>query len=140
MTLRTHQGDRYVEVVREISGLEPDQVLTRFTTPEHVSQWWGGGCLQIEPEIGGRYVVAFPALGRTMSGRVLKLGDDALSFSWTWGQEGEPVRRVDVWARPGVDGGSELTVRHSPYGDGPDEEAEAASHLEGWAHFLSCIE
>lgn len=108
--------------------------MAAFYEPERVGQWWGGD-LMSEPREDGTYVVHFPQLGQTMRGEVRAYEPDRLlAFTWAWDHEPDaPDLTVSVRVGPTPEG-TRLEIEHGPYTD--TAIADAASHQEGWNHFL----
>jgi uncharacterized protein YndB with AHSA1/START domain len=131
-----------------LPGCRPERALAAFTDPATLRQWWGGE-LTVTPAEGGPYIVHFAKLGQTMRGRVVGY-EPGRRLEFTWGWDHEPAvagRTVLVTvaeaghstgiAGPGRPGGTELTVRHGPHGEGAAEQAARSEHREGWEYFLA---
>lgn len=120
----------------ELPGVGRREALSAWTEPGLVRDWWGGE-LDATLELGGAYVVRFPALEQTMRGRILAYEPEAgLAFAWTWEHEPEaPSREVEIRLVE-VDDGIRVDIWHGRYGDTDEEQAEAVGSQQGWAHFL----
>ena len=109
-----------------------EKVWSALTTPERLADWMGQ--LDIEPRIGGRYVVTFGMGGSRMEGTIT---------------EWDPPRRLKlIWREPWfegdsctlaydiapADGGARLTLIHS-YPPGYD----GFEYLPGWHGFLEAL-
>lgn len=124
-----------------LAGCPPGRAIAAFADPAVVRQWWSGE-LDAELVPGGRYLVTFSGLGRTMTGQVVAYDPaGSLEFTWGWDHEPEPLARtVAIAAAPaaasGQVGASVLTLVHGPHGTGADEDEARAVHRAGWEHFL----
>ena len=138
----TMNGPHWLTMEIVLEGVAPAEALTWFMQPDKLRQWWGPQEIGIDPVPGGAYVVSWPKLSWTMRGEIANMSDTHLVYSWTWDHEPErPARAVIVRAR-GQDGGSLVTVTHGPFRPGealPGEDADRASHLEGWTTFLPAL-
>jgi uncharacterized protein YndB with AHSA1/START domain len=119
-----------LQAVVRLPGCTAAQALSAFTDPVLVTTWWRGE-LSTDLAAGGRYLVRFPGLGRTMTGQVVGYQPGAsLEFSWSWDEVPEPGRTVAVTAADGAP--ATLTLVHGRYGDGEAELAARAEHRAGW--------
>ncbi|HEV2374017.1 MAG TPA: SRPBCC domain-containing protein [Streptosporangiaceae bacterium] len=124
-----------VRSVVVLPGCSMARAMSAFTNAPLLARWWGGGELSTELTVGGPYLVRFPALGRTMTGRVLGYEPDRqLEFSWSWDGQEETGRTVTV----NVCGGQpvSLTIEHGSYGDTEADLTARAEHRAGWQYFL----
>lgn len=120
----------------ELPGVGRSDALSAWTEPSLVRDWWGGE-LEATLEMGGDYIVRFPALEQTMHGRVLAYHPEAgLAFTWTWEHEpAAPSREVEIRV-VGLQDGTRVNIWHGNYGDTEKEESEAVDSQQGWEHFL----
>lgn len=130
-----------------LPGCSPGRAIAAFADPAVVRQWWSG---ELDAELipGGRYLVNFSGLGRTMTGQVVAYDPaGSLEFTWGWDHEPEPLpRTVAIDAVPaassggaassGQAGATVLTLVHGPHGTGADEDEARAVHRAGWEYFL----
>lgn len=138
----TVDGPTWLSMETYLDGLTPSEVLTWFTQPDKLRQWWGQEN-EIDSAPGGSYIVRWPAMGWTMRGQTALVSDTMLDallvYSWSWDHEPElPARAVIVRAVAEGDG-ARLTITLGPYRQGdtfPREDEDRASHREGWANFL----
>lgn len=135
----TMNGPHWLAIEITLEGVAPTEALTWFTQPDKLRQWWGPQEIEIEPVPGGAYVVSWPKMGWTMRGQIANMSDKHLVYSWAWDHEPDlPARAVIVRARE-QDGGSLVTITPGPFRPGealPHEDADRASHLDGWTTFL----
>ena len=120
----------------ELPGVDRRRALSAWTEPGLVRDWWGGE-LDATLELGGDYVVRFPALDQTMRGRVLAYQAEAgLAFTWSWQHEpAAPSREVEIRVVE-IQDGTRVNIWHGTFGDTEEERAEAVGNQEGWEHFL----
>ncbi len=138
----TMDGPTWLSMEMPLEGVAPLEVLTWFTQPDKLRQWWGPQEIEIDPVPGGSYIVSWPKMGWTMRGEIATVTDTLLVYSWSWDHEPHlPARAVIVRAGD-RDGGSLVTITHGPFreaGQGEallHEDADRASHREGWTNFL----
>jgi uncharacterized protein YndB with AHSA1/START domain len=128
-----------IQATLRLPNCSPGRALAAFTDPATLAQWWGG-TLSTDLSVGGPYTVAYPRLGRVMTGQVVRHQPaSALEFTWNWDNEEGDVRRtvlVRVGDGTGFDG-TDLTLVHGPHGDGDVEAIARTEHREGWQHFLT---
>jgi len=132
-------GPIWLKLATVVADRTPEETLTWFTDPDLLRRWWGD-THEIDPVIGGKYVVGWPHLGKTMPGQVIRSDATELVFSWSWVEEPELPVRVVMVRTTVVGTGTRLEIVHGPYRatteDEPVETAERAGHLEGWLYFL----
>ena len=118
-----------------LRGCPAARALAAFTDPEQLASWWRGE-LDADLRPGGSYIVRFPQIPATMTGRVVSWEPAArLEFTWAWEHEpDEPPRTVTVRAAGGPPAG--LTLVHGPYADSAAGRRARADHRAGWEHFL----
>jgi uncharacterized protein YndB with AHSA1/START domain len=118
-----------------LPGCTAARALAAFTDPAQLAAWWLGE-LEADLKPGGPYVVRFPQVPATMTGRVVSwVPADLLEFSWAWEHEpDEPPRTVAVRAAGGPPAG--LALAHGPYADDDAGRQARADHRAGWEHFL----
>ncbi len=129
----------------ELGGCEPGRALSAFTDPAVLARWWTGK-LTAELRPGGCYIVSFPKIPATLTGRVVGYAPGSmLTFTWGWDTEpDEPERTVTVTVTGGPDEAGSvqadtetvLRVVHGPYGQDDSALKARASHREGWEFFL----
>lgn len=132
---RTDDGT-VVHAWLELRGVHRREALSAWTEPRLLREWWGGE-LDATLEMGGDYVVRFPALEQTMRGRVLAYQPDAgLAFSWSWEHEpASPKREVEIRVVD-IEDGTRVSIWHGSFGDTESEEVDAVDIQQGWEHFL----
>ena len=114
----------------------PATVFAFLTDPEKIVSWMGAEAT-IETHPGGLYLLKGVAGDRRRVARgafreVVPVHRLAYTFGWEGGQEvppGSSLVEIDLIER---DGGTLLRMTHS----GLPNEAQCASHNEGWAHYL----
>jgi uncharacterized protein YndB with AHSA1/START domain len=134
----SHAGRLVVQA--EFPRLTPTALFDYFVRPHLLTQWWPASA-SVEPRLGGRYHMAWPAMGWNLRGEHTAFAPPArLAFTWHWDHEpAMPVRQVDL-SIEAAGGGSRLTVMHSAYGPGDAEQSDRVSHLEGWRFFLGRLQ
>jgi uncharacterized protein YndB with AHSA1/START domain len=118
-----------------LPGATAARALAAFTDPAQLAAWWLGE-LEADLRPGGSYVVRFPQVPATMTGRVVSWVPAALlEFTWAWEHEpDEPPRTVAVRAADGPPAG--LALAHGPYAADAAGRRARADHRAGWEHFL----
>lgn len=114
-------------------SLPVDALWAAWTTPEGVRSFWAPQA-EIDPVVGGAYVVAWPGQGWTMRGEVLEIDQPhSLTITWRWDHEkDQPTRHVTLTMA--ADGsGSRLGIHHRPYAEGDEEQRSSTE--DGWRHF-----
>ncbi len=114
----------------------PAAALAAFTDPGVLARWWRGE-LAVDLATGGRYTVAFPAMGATLTGTVLSYDPaGGLEFSWSWdGQAPDSTVVVRASAGPG-DGSTRMIIEHGPHADDAAGRTAHQEHSDGWEFFL----
>ena len=110
-------------------------VFAYLTDPEKILSWMGSDATT-EPYPGGLYLLkgVSPdgAAARGAFREVVPVHRLAYTFGWEGGQEvppGSSLIEIDLIEQ---DGGTLLRMTHS----GLPNEAQAAAHATGWAHYL----
>jgi uncharacterized protein YndB with AHSA1/START domain len=110
-------------------------VFAYLTDPDKILSWMGSDAT-MEPHQGGLYLVkGIGERGSAARGafrEVVPVHRLAYTFGWEGGQEvppGSSLIEIDLIER---DGGTLLRMTHS----GLPNEAQAAAHDKGWAHYL----
>lgn len=139
----THQlpgDDSEVRFEAAFPDTSPDRLFGYFTKPELLVQWWPQTA-EVVPQAGGRYELAWPAMGWRLYGEYTEFEPGRrLGFTWQWDHQPElPVRQVDVEFTPAGDG-TRLRLMHGVYGEGEAEAADRQSHIDGWLFFLSRLQ
>jgi uncharacterized protein YndB with AHSA1/START domain len=126
-----------LEVGGVIPGASPEEVYRAFTDAALLARWWGDEA-DVDPVVGGRLVVHWPAMEWTFRGIYTELDRGrAVGFTWSWDHEPDtPTRTVRVTFEPARPG-TLVEVSHGDYG--PDDADERRGHLEGWRFFLDRI-
>lgn len=109
-----------------------EKVWSALTTPERVADWMGD--LDIEPRVGGRYVIGF-SVGGLMEGTLTEWDPPRrLKLIWreAWFEGDSCTLAYELEPR---DGGTLLTLTHS-YPPGFD----GFEYLPGWEGFLDGLE
>jgi hypothetical protein len=134
-------GPHWLVVSQEIPALSPDDALRWFVEPGLLTQWWGQAA-HVEPEVGGRWEVRWPAMAWTLRGQIAELSATSLIVSWAWDHESDLPARALIVRVEASGSGATLRIMQGPYRQGdafPREEEDRASHREGWEHFLPVL-
>jgi uncharacterized protein YndB with AHSA1/START domain len=128
-------SDRSIVLTRELDA-SPEEVFRAFTDARELSRWWTTSA-ESDARTGGAfsYVFEFEDASRnhTYTGTYHDVTQgERVGFPWE-GALGETT--VDVRLRP-RDGGTELTLTHSGWGEGADADEAVALHEQGWSFFL----
>lgn len=113
-----------------------DALFRWFTVPALLARWWPPEA-SIEPREGGTFRLSWPAMGWHLSGHYSEFAPGrALAFTWHWEHEPDrPTREVSIRFEPSG-GGCGLALTQGDYTQSEADQAERASHVEGWLHFL----
>ena len=109
-----------------------DVVYRFFVEPERLVQWLGV-VVDIEPEVGGRFLVDITGTD-VVDGRFLELVvPERVVFSWGWQDNPNVPSRSSTVAVElhDVDGGTDLVMTHSGL-----PAPAVADHTSGWKYFL----
>jgi uncharacterized protein YndB with AHSA1/START domain len=134
-------GPHWLVVSQDLAVTSPEEVLRWFVEPGLLTQWWGQEA-NVEPEIGGRWEVCWPAMEWTLRGRIAELSATSLIVSWAWDHEPDLPARALVIRTEATGSGSTVRIAQGPYRQGeafPREEEDRASHREGWEHFMPVL-
>ena len=111
----------------------PAAVFALLTDPEKILRWMGTEA-QVEPQIGGLYLVNVTGarLARGTFREVVPVHRLAYSFGWDGGEAvppGSSTVEIDLIEQSN---GTLLRLTHT----GLPDAAQCASHAEGWSHYL----
>jgi hypothetical protein len=91
-------GPEWLVVTIDITGIEADEVVPWFVERGKLLKWWGDEH-DIDPHFGGRYIIGWPRLGRTLSGQIVEISATRLMLSWSFDHEPDvPPRAVAISA------------------------------------------
>jgi uncharacterized protein YndB with AHSA1/START domain len=128
-------GPEWLVVAIDLAGIELQEVIPWFVERDKLLEWWGDEH-DIDPRFGGRYIIAWPRLGRTLNGQIVEIGATRLMLSWSFDHEpGVPPVAVVISAFRN-ETGSRLEIRHGPWRADDSDASEREGILEGWAWFL----
>lgn len=129
-----------VEIVQDVAAPR-EHVWKAMTTASGLASWWWdhweGIEYQVDARPGGRYRIAAPSRGITVSGTFLSVEEPAhLAYSWTWEDaEGSSAdEAVDVHLEQNTDGTC-IRVRHS--GPWAPDAPQAEDYRQGWEYTLT---
>jgi uncharacterized protein YndB with AHSA1/START domain len=117
----------------------PERVFGAWTDPNRLAAWWwpqlAGTTYDVDARPGGRFRIASPALGATVSGVYTQVDRPRrLVFTWRWEDDGKPEEVVEdtvvVTFEPEAQG-TVVTVAHTSTAHLPDGGAE-----QGWNDVL----
>jgi uncharacterized protein YndB with AHSA1/START domain len=118
------QGDA---LVRTVIDAPVEEVYAALLDPERVSRA-AGVAATIEPQVGGRYAVAWEGYGPD---RILELDTDK-TLAYTWRNHGGAGESVVRWSLRGSRGATYLTLVHENIAD----DALAERYRQGWPPYL----
>jgi uncharacterized protein YndB with AHSA1/START domain len=122
------------ETFTEYIAAPPAQVYRAFATAQGLQEWMAD-IVEADPRDGGRLYVWWNA-GFYATGLYKEAVKDE-SVRFTWHAKDEPgVSEVAVTLEP-RDGGTQLTLVHSGYGEGPEWETTRENHKREWASSLA---
>ncbi len=127
--------DRTIELTRTIAA-PTSTVFRALTDADELARWWTSSGSS-EPRTGGAFSYRFEfedaARNHTYEGDYHEVTpDERVSYPW---QTSLGETTVDVRLRPAGDG-TELTLAHSGWGDGPEADEAIQLHEQGWSFFL----
>lgn len=132
-------GNDTLLIETQFPSSTPEQVFSHWTQPELLARWWGPQ-MENEPEIGGKYHIAWPSMNWHLRGRYLEFEPgQRLVFTWKWDHDApeDMLRQVELHFESLGEQGTKLTLVHGPYKDTPEDLAlRNEHHLAGWQHFL----
>ncbi len=132
-----------VVLLAEFPAIEPERLFAYWTDPELISEWWPNTA-EIVPFVGGAYRLSFKGDREfTMRGHItIYEHGRALGFSWKWDHEPPelPPLQVDLTFTPRESGGAQLTLRHGPYSDSPEDQESRRGVMDGWHFFIARLQ
>ena len=113
-------------------------IFSAFTDPTHLRGWMCDAA-EVEPTVGGAYVVSWSDPPFASRGRITQLTPDVdIGFSWLAPHEFEalmnaPEPKTNVYVRlqespEGID----VTLEHGGWGSGPEWEEARSWHFHLW--------
>jgi uncharacterized protein YndB with AHSA1/START domain len=116
--------------------LTPEEMFDSWTRPERLTKWWPPEA-EIEPEVGGKYHLAWKKGGWFLDGTITAFErGKRFGFTWKWRQEPDaPERKVEIAIAAHEEGGSRLTITHGPYKSDEAEQRARDGHRQGWTQF-----
>jgi uncharacterized protein YndB with AHSA1/START domain len=131
-------GPQWLSIQQEVAGVSPEELLRWFVEPSLLTQWWSQEA-SVEPCIGGRWELSWPAMDWVLAGQIVEISPISLVVSWVWTHQPElPARALIIRAEPAADGAT-LSISQGAYRQSENfsgEDEDRASHLSGWEHFL----
>lgn len=145
--------DETLVVTTTIPGCPPHRVFDYWTVPALLCQWWPQHA-ELEPRVGGAYLLAWPQMGWRLRGHYTAFAPGhSVAFTWVWDHDPADAapRLVTVEFAPTVapgaydatvaTSGTRLMLTHGPYLATPaDQELRIEHHLAGWRHFLPALQ
>ena len=128
--------DRVVEERRVVSAA-PDIVFTVITAPADITGWLSNEA-RCEARPGGVYELRWNS-GYAVHGTVTALSRPG-AFSVAWRGSDEPGPTTVSFALAPAAAGTEVTVRHSGFGPGPEWDRVMAESQRGWGRSLENLE
>lgn len=121
----------------------PERTWQAWTRAEELTRWLTAEA-HVEPRVGGPFELFWnPAnheVDSTIGCQILALREpEELQFNWKGPKElahvmntpGTPLTQVTVSLRPAA-GGTEVTLVHTGWGEGPDWEQARQWHVKAW--------
>ncbi len=127
-----------ITITRTVSA-SADRVFRAWTDVAELAAWWwpqlAGTTYDVDARPGGRFRIASPAIGATVSGVYTEVDRPRrLAFTWRWEDEGEADAAVEdtvvVTFEPDREG-TRVTVAHTSTAHVPEGGAE-----QGWNDVL----
>ena len=124
-----------IEITKTIAA-RPEQVFTALTDAEELVRWFPTSA-DSEPRSGGAFEYRFEfedaANDHTYGGTYEDVTpNERVRFPW---QGGISPTTVEYALSPSGDG-TDVTLRHSGWGEGAEWEQSRAMHEQGWSFFL----
>ena len=124
-----------IELNRTISA-PPETVFRALTDAGELSRWWTTTA-ESDPRTGGAFAYGFEfadaSRDHTYTGTYDEVvPNEKVRYPWRAGV-GDTTVEVQLRA---AEGGTELTLRHSGWGSGPEANEAVALHEQGWSFFL----
>ena len=118
----------------------PSTVFDYLVTPDLLIRWWPPQ-VEVDARPGGGYVMSWPNQGWHLRGEFTDFDPgNRVAFTWHWDHEPDlPTRLVSIHLEPTATG-TLMRLIHGAYGQDAIEQADRASHREGWLHFLGRLE
>jgi len=134
-------GPDWLVVSQPGDRIAPQDLLRWLVEPELLTRWWGQEAT-VDPEIGGRWEVRWPAMGWTLRGQIAELTATSLVVSWAWDHEMDLPARALIVRAEATAAGACLRIVQGPYRRGgvfPGEDDDRAGHRAGWRQFLPAL-
>lgn len=110
----------------------PQQVIDSLTTPEHVQRWWDA-TLEFDPTPGAPINLHVAGTNHHLRGTTVMVSAQELWFTALSDHDATISRTVGITVRESFDGqGFHFTLRHGPFGENIEEQAELNSARELW--------
>jgi uncharacterized protein YndB with AHSA1/START domain len=127
--------DRTIEITKTIDA-PAERVFKALTDARELERWFPSGA-DSDARSAGAFEYRFefpgdPARDHTYGGVYHEVSNDRVSYPWK-GKLGET--HVDVELRPSGDV-TEVTLRHTGWGEGSEWQESLEMHREGWGFFL----
>lgn len=119
------------------AGAQAAALFDCLTRAGRLVSWWPQTA-ETDPRLGGRYRLAWPALGQTLFGEYTQFEPGRnLAFTWNWEHAPELSQRVVSVQLAPLGEGTQLTLAHGPYRADARDQDDRQSHLDGWRYFLA---
>ena len=118
-------------------GYDPSELFAMWVVPDFLMRWWPE-VAEVRSGEGGHYKFSWPGRNWILEGDYLVWEPgNRLMFTWKWNFDpaDTPVMNVDIIFKAREEGGTELTIMHSPYSDSEADQVARNGHREGWMHF-----
>ncbi len=127
--------DRMIEITKTIDAPE-ERVFKALTDARELERWFPSSA-DSDPRDGGafEYRFEFPrdsARDHTYAGAYHEVSSHRVSYPWS-GKLGETRVEVELRARGDA---TEVTLRHTGWGEGAEWDESLAMHRDGWGFFL----
>jgi uncharacterized protein YndB with AHSA1/START domain len=124
-----------IELTRTIASPR-ETVFRALTDPGELSRWWTTTA-ESDARTGGAFSYGFefadPSRNHTYTGTYEEVvAGERVRYPW---QAGVGGTTVDIELQPREEG-TELTLRHSGWGTGPEADEAVELHEQGWSFFL----
>ena len=128
-------SDRVIELSTEIEA-PPDAVFRALVEPEELVRWFPSRA-DSDPRPGGSFTYRFdfgdPEKDHVSEGRYRDVvAGELVSYPW---KAPQGPTEVEFRLRP-ANGGTELRLAHSGWGEGGEWDESMENHRQGWSFFL----
>lgn len=128
-------GDRKIESSVQVK-VSPDKVFQAITQPADLERWFPTKA-ETDPRPGGKFELRFdfsdPSHNHVQKGEYVEVVKGKL-VTHSWANKLGPT--TVKWTIAAKNGGTEVHLTHTGWGNGAEWDEQLASHEKGWAGFM----